>query len=171
MVETERQTLQLVGKLPDIVVVPVGVGSLAQAVVSYFKSMETTCGILTVEPETAACLKTSLGRGEITTISTEDTSMCGMNCGTVSSTAWPLLKHGVDASTTVSDTEAEIARRLLAENGFQVGPCSAATLAAVSKVSRSDIAKYALNLTGESVIMLLATEGPRRSRLPAKYDK
>ncbi len=161
MLETEQQTLQLTGKPPSLIVTPVGVGSLAQAVVSYYKSRKTTSSIVTVEPETAACLKTSLEKGQRTTLSTGDTSMCGMNCGTVSSIAWPLLKHGVDASITVSDKDAESSRCKLSDNGFQVGPCSAATLAAISKICKSPVAKDALDLNGESTIVLLATEGPR----------
>ena len=31
--------------------------------------------------------------------------MNGMNCGTVSTTAWEVLKHGVDVSVTVRDLE------------------------------------------------------------------
>ncbi len=161
MLEIEQQSLQLVGKPPDLIVVPVGVGSLAQAVVSHYKSRAARCSILTVEPETAACLKTSLEKGQMTTITTEDTAMCGMNCGTVSSIAWPLLKNGVDASITVNDTDAETSRCVLANNGFQVGPCSAAALAAMSKVSQNHTANSSLNINKESVIVLLATEGPR----------
>ncbi len=161
MVELEQQSLKLTGKSPDLIVVPVGVGSLAQAVVSYCKSRGITSSILTVEPETAACLKTSLEKGEMTTISTGDTSMCGMNCGTVSSIAWPVLKHGVDASITISDQETENSRCILSDNGFEVGPCSAATLAAVSKICRDRSAKDVLNINRESTIVLLATEGPR----------
>ena len=161
MLEIERQSLHLVRKPPDLIVVPVGVGSLAQAVVSYYKSRAARCSILTVEPETAACLKTSLEKGDMTTITTGDTVMCGMNCGTVSSSAWPVLKNGVDASITVSDVEAETGRRVLADNGFRVGPCSAAAFAAILKISLTHTAKASLNLEEESIIVLLATEGPR----------
>ena len=161
MVEIERQTVNTTGKPPDLIVAPVGVGSLAQAVVSFYKSRETTSTILTVEPETAACLITSLQKGRMTTISTQDTSMRGMDCGTVSSIAWPVLKHGVDASITVNDTEAEIHRRILSKNGFETGPCSAATFAAISAISRDHNARDALNINGKSTVVLLATEGPR----------
>lgn len=161
MRETEQQTFQLTGKTPSLIVVPVGVGSLAQAVVSFYKSRKTTSSILTVEPERAACLNTSLENGQMTTISTGETSMCGMNCGTVSSIAWPLLKDGVDTSITVSDKEAENSRCMLSENGFQVGPCSAAALAAISKICQSRVAKDVLAINGESTVVLLATEGPR----------
>ena len=161
MVEIERQTVELIGKPPDIIVVPVGVGSLAQAVVSYYKCREATSRILTVEPETAACLKTSLEKGQLITISTGETSMCGMNCGTISSIAWPLLRGGVDASITVSDTEAETSRRILGDIGLHVGPCSAATLAAISKISQGRDAQQALNINDDGIVVLLATEGPR----------
>ena len=161
LVEIEQQTWELSGKAPDLIVVPVGVGSLAQAVVSYYKSTKAMSRILTVEPETAACLKTSLEKGRVTTISTGETSMCGMNCGTVSSIAWPLLRDGVDASITVSDTEAEYSRQLLTHRGFQTGPCGAATLAAFSRFCRSASTKAALDINEESTVVLLATEGSR----------
>lgn len=87
--------------------------------------------------------------------------MCGMNCGTVSSIAWPLLKRGVDASVTVSDADAELSRCKLSDHGFQVGPCSAATFAAITKICKCPVAKDALDLNKGSTIVLLATEGPR----------
>ena len=80
MTEIDQQVKPLSGKGPDIVVVPIGVGSLAHAVIAHYKQKNRSTAILAVEPETAACLKVSLEEGRITTITTGDTSMCGMNC-------------------------------------------------------------------------------------------
>ena len=159
LTEVDQQLKPLHGEGPDLVVVPIGVGSLAHAVVGHYKQKGRRTMVLAVEPETAACLKTSLERGQITTIETGDTSMCGMNCGTVSSTAWPHLRSGVDACITVTDSEAAIAEDQLRDHEIYVGPCGAATLAAIFKVCENH--REELHLSEKSVLVLLATEGPR----------
>lgn len=88
--------------------------------------------------------------------------MSGMNCGTVSTLAWPLLRGGVDASVTVSDDQTEDAQRLLNVNlgmGLKVGACGAATLAALAVISLDQKARKSLDIGRDSVIVLLATEG------------
>jgi len=159
MHEIDQQTTQLLGKQPSIIITPVGVGSLAQAVVSHYKAQHHQATILAVEPDTAACLKTSLEKGVITSISTGNTSMCGLNCGTVSYTAWPYLRAGIDACLTITDQEAEEAQEMLKGFEISVGPCAAASLAALRKLRKDE--KEKLGVDGQSVVVLLATEGPR----------
>ena len=161
MLEIDSQISEATGMVvPDLLVVPVGVGSLAQAVVAHYKYKPDPPRVLTVEPDTAACLKTSLEMGRETTIETGNTNMCGMNCGTVSSLAWPYLKDGVDASITVSDEQAEAALMMLMEMGIKTGPCSAGTLAALLKACEKT-GRERLGLHEESCIVLFGTEGPR----------
>jgi threonine dehydratase len=87
------------------VVVPVGVGSLAHAAVLWYGP--TLTDIITVEPTTAACLRTSLLAGEITPIETGHTIMPGLNCGTVSHLAWPDLRGKIklENALVVGDDE------------------------------------------------------------------
>ncbi|KAG2416550.1 hypothetical protein HFD88_007765 [Aspergillus terreus] len=113
MVETDKQVRELTGSTVDLVVAPVGVGSFAQSVVSYWRSREHTCATVTVEPDSAACLLRSLISKAPTTVSTKDTIMAGLNCGTVSTIAWPVLRDGVEASIAVSDSETHAAVRRL----------------------------------------------------------
>ena len=160
MVEIDEQIESQAGRPPDLVVVPIGVGSLGQATIAHFKSQSRKTKILTVEPDTAACLKTSLERKERVTVETEDTTMCGMNCGTLSTIAWPILSAGVDASVTVSDVEAEEARNMLVEMNIEVGPCAASTLAALMKACKERSDK-GFHISSESLVVLLGTEGPR----------
>lgn len=160
MVEIDQQTKQQVGSTPDLIVVPIGVGSLGQAVVAHFKSRTPSAAVLAVEPDTAACLKTSLENGQMTTISTRYTTMCGMNCGTVSTLAWPVLRAGVDASITVADDEAKSAQDMLNDMQIPAGPCAAATLAALIKACGEETGIKSI-IGRESVIILLGTEGPR----------
>jgi len=161
MVEIDHQAQEQVGKAPDIIVVPIGVGSLGQAVAAHFKSRTPSAAVLAVEPDTAASLKTSLENGRITSIMTGNTTMCGMNCGTVSTLAWPVLRDGVDASITVTDAESKSAQDMLTEMQMSVGPCAAATLAALIKVCEGEAMGRSLHIRQDSVVVLLGTEGPR----------
>ena len=162
MLEVDRQVEAAVGQAPDLVVVPVGVGSLGQAAVVHFKSKKPLSLILTVEPDTAACLKSSLEKGERVTVKTADTNMCGMNCGTVSYRAWPILQKGVDLSIDVTDDEAREASTRLTDFGIMAGPCSAGTFAGAYKFAN---ARRKPDLLGQdAVIVILGTEGPRNWR-------
>jgi acetylornithine deacetylase/succinyl-diaminopimelate desuccinylase-like protein len=155
---TEIET-QLNGKPPDLVVTPVGVGSFAQAVVSHSKAAGRNTRVLAVEPDTAACLWKSLNSGASLPINTNSTIMSGMNCGTVSTNAWPILKSGVDASVTVSDIESHLAVEELLSLGVNAGPCGGSTLAALRYATSEGL--ESLGLTKDSVVVLLSTEGAR----------
>ncbi|KAI9870607.1 MAG: hypothetical protein M1830_004052, partial [Pleopsidium flavum] len=129
--EIDKQVLEIAGKPADLVVFPVGVGSLAQAVITHYKNPALLTALLAVEADTAACLLASLENGAMTSVSTGDTIMCGLNCGTISSIAWPMLRDGIDATATVTDVEAHHAVCHLQSLGSSVGPCGAAPLAAL----------------------------------------
>ena len=66
-----------------VVVVPVGVGSLAQAAVAHYRGDGRGAGtaLLAVEPDTAAWVVPSLIRGEPVSVVTGETIMAGLNCG------------------------------------------------------------------------------------------
>ena len=167
--ESDEQILEQTGRSSVThAFVPVGVGSIAQAATQHFKSSKRETGppkVITVEPTTAPSLKTSLEAGAIAPIPTEDTSMCGMNCGTVSTTAWPILKAGVDASVVVTDVEAHQAVQHLMAKGVKAGPCGAATLAALRRAALER--RDELVFDGTSVVVLYCTEGPREYDVPA----
>ncbi|KAF9262741.1 tryptophan synthase beta subunit-like PLP-dependent enzyme [Marasmius fiardii PR-910] len=143
---------------PTLVVVPVGVGSLAHSAVQFYRSKDLTSArgpspsILTVEPSTAACLNTSLHTGKSTSIQTTHTVMDGLNCGTVSYSAWPDLLSGVDLSVVVSDDEVIQAVEDLKALGVRAGPCGAAPLAALRALPDDVLDK-------STVVVLICTEG------------
>ncbi|MGH8829073.1 MAG: pyridoxal-phosphate dependent enzyme, partial [Jiangellaceae bacterium] len=88
----------------DLVVVPVGVGSLAQAAVRHYRSTQAAAPVvLSVEPRNAPAIIASLHAGEATSVETTHTIMAGLNCGTPSAIAWPYLEAGLDAAVTVSE--------------------------------------------------------------------
>jgi diaminopropionate ammonia-lyase len=145
---------------PDLVVVPVGVGSLAEAVVRHYRRPDTPRpSVLSVEPDSAACLLTSLLADEPVTVPTASTVMAGLNCGTVSSAAWPVLQAGCDAAVSVSDPDARRAVSDLRRLGVSSGPSGAATLAGVRAALSTPERRTALDLPADAVVVLLSTEG------------
>ncbi|MFJ4963357.1 diaminopropionate ammonia-lyase [Streptomyces sp. NPDC088729] len=150
---------------PDLVAVPVGVGSLAQAVVTHYRGSATDSSpaLLSVEPDSAACVLESLAAGKPVTVTTGGTSMAGLNCGTPSSLAWPSLHGGLDAAVAVSDAESARAANRLATLGVPSGPCGAAALAGVRTAltgAGGEERRRGLGLGDRSVVVLLSTEGP-----------
>ncbi|MEU3356028.1 diaminopropionate ammonia-lyase [Streptomyces sp. NPDC037389] len=150
---------------PGLVAVPVGVGSLAQAVVTHYRSRRDgrAPALLAVEPEAAAGLAASLAAGRPVTVATGGTTMAGLNCGTVSHLAWPVLRDGLDAAVTVTDAGSARAAADLASLGVPSGPCGAASLAGVRAAltgAGADARRAALGLGPASVLVLLSTEGP-----------
>jgi diaminopropionate ammonia-lyase len=151
---------EALGRLPDLVAVPVGVGSLAQAVVTHYRgALRRGTRVLTVEPDTAACVLTSLSTGQPAGVPTGDTVMAGLNCGTVSTLAWPVLRDGCDTAVTVTDDEALRASRDLAALGVSSGPCGAAPLAGARAALHDPGRRADLDLPDDAVVVLLSTEG------------
>ena len=147
------------GAGPDLVVIPAGVGCFAQSVVSHYRRDGYRPALLAVEPDTAACVGAALGSGEIVTVPTGATVMTGLNCGTVSELAWPVLAGGLDAAVTVTDRQSLDAVATLAAAGVDSGPCGAATLAGARAVCGDGDHRAALGLDADAVVVLLSTEG------------
>lgn len=160
----EQLAAQGVSEGPDLVSVPVGVGSLAQAVVTHYRSRPSgqAPALLSVEPEAAACVLESLTRGEPVSVTTGDTAMAGLNCGTPSSIAWPYLYGGLDAAVAIRDADSARAAADLAALDVSSGPCGAATLAGLRAAltgAGADERRTRLGLGPSSVVVLLSTEG------------
>jgi threonine dehydratase len=156
--------LHELGVKATILLTPVGVGSLAHAVVNFAKSEGRGIRVVALEPVNAACLHGNLRRGDSRSITTTATIMAGMNCGTVSPSSLPILKQGVDASVTVSEREAHEAVLYLQKHGVNGGPCGAGALAALRRVSAENPESVGLNR--DSIVVLLSTEGKREYIVP-----
>jgi diaminopropionate ammonia-lyase len=160
---------QLTGRGPGLVVVPVGVGSLAQAAVTHYRSRDADpapepAALLAVEPDSARAALSSLAAGRLVTAPTADTAMAGLNCGTLSSLAWPVLRHGLDAAVAITDPAAERAVSDLAAAGITAGPTGAAALAGARTALTGPGAaerRAALGVGPDSTVVLLSTEGGR----------
>ncbi len=146
---------------PDLIAVPVGVGSLAQAVVTYARSRsdEDWVRVLSCEPDTAACVLASLAVEEPVSITTGATVMAGLNCGTPSGLAWPALRDGLDAAVAISDEAAIAAVAALAEYGVRTGASGAAALAGAAACLDDPARRTELALPRDAVVVLLTTEG------------
>jgi diaminopropionate ammonia-lyase len=177
LAELDRQFAERDLPGPDLVSVPVGVGSLAQAVVTHYRrgglasagssgpgvlGGRSAPAILAVEPETAAGVLASLHAEARQSVVTGGTVMAGLNCGTPSSLAWPVLAGGLDAAIAVPDQLAIQAGADLAGLGVRSGPSGAASLAGVRAALTGPGAaarRAGLGVTGSSVVLLLSTEG------------
>ena len=137
---------------PDLVVVPMGVGSVAHAAVTHYRSGPVAPAVLGVEPSSASCVTTSLLAGELLSVPTGKTVMAGLNCGTPSTLAWPVLRSGLDYAVTVEDDAALQASADLAASGISSGPSGAATLAGLRA------ARDRLDLGPDSTVVLISTE-------------
>ena len=138
-------------------------GSLAEAVVRYHRRPGAPHpSVLSVEPDTAACVLTSLAAGEPVTVPTGSTVMAGLNCGTVSTSAWPVQRAGCDSAVAVTDNETRQAVADLGALGVSSGPSGAATLAGVRAALANPARRTALDLPGDAVVVLLSTEGNHR---------
>jgi diaminopropionate ammonia-lyase len=118
--------------------------------------------VLSVEPDTAACVLASLSARRPTTLTTAATVMAGLNCGTVSRSAWPVLQAGCDAAVAVSDADAGRAVADLGRLGVSSGPSGAAALAGVRAALGEPTRRAAVGLGEEAVVVLLSTEGNLR---------
>jgi len=151
------------GATPDLVAVPVGVGSLAEAVIRHYRHPGAAHpSVLSVEPDTAACVLASLAAARPVKVPTAATVMAGLNCGTVSRSAWPVLRAGCDAAVAVSDQDALRAAADLGRLGVSSGPSGAATLAGTRAALTEPARRAALGLGDDAVVVLLSTEGHTR---------
>ena len=144
----------------DVLVVPVGVGSLAAAAARFGASAGVP--VVGVEPETASCLGASLAAGRPTPVATPGTNMAGLDCAEVSTAAWPSLRSGIHGTIAVSDREAESAVRALASAGLAIGHSGAATVAALSALATEEGCaelRDAVGLGAGSRVLVVATEG------------
>jgi diaminopropionate ammonia-lyase len=152
--ETARQAIY------DLILVPVGVGSLAAAAARH--GAHIGAQVIGVEPATAACLSASLAHGVPTPVSTPGTAMAGLDCAEVSPAAWPSLRRGIAGAVTISDDEASAAMRELSANGLTIGESGAAPLAGIRALQNDEDCRGLrehLPINPLTRVLLIATEG------------
>lgn len=158
------ERLAVEGSVADLAVVPAGVGSLLQGALAHYRGERTggATRVMSVEPDSADCVRVSLNAGRMVAVETGTTVMAGLNCGTVSTLAWPYIAAGLDASVAVSDETALAAMADLAALGVMSGPCGGAGLAGLRRAltgSGADERRAHLGVDGQSTVVILVTEG------------
>ena len=148
---------------PDLVVVQIGVGSLAAAMVRHYRNGGGDKPLmLGVEPRGAACALESIRAGEPRSVpGPHGSAMAGLNCGTLSSIAWPLIRDGIDLFVSIGDEAAFDAMRMLAAEGVVSGESGASGLAGVLELARRrrNTLEDALGLGEGSSLLVISTEG------------
>jgi diaminopropionate ammonia-lyase len=146
---------------PDVVVVPIGVGALAAAAAAHFKGSPESPVVIGVEPSDAACMTASIQAGRPVTLSAPQRSaMVGLNCGTPSAVAWPIVSRGVDRFVVIDDEWAYGAVRALACAGIEAGETGAAALAGLTALQRSERDTGMGTAVPEgATVLVLVTEG------------
>ena len=146
---------------PDLVAAQIGVGALAASVVQHYRPRKAQ--IVGVEPTGAACVLASLASGRPVVLDGElRTIMAGLNCGTPSPLAWPLLQQGLSALVAIPDGRAEEAMRVLAEVGVEAGESGAAGLGGLLELLTGPHAQAnhtRLGVTNATRVLVINTEG------------
>ena len=161
--EIDEQLDDLAAPRPDVVLVQCGVGAFAAAVGMHHWGDDVRPTLVAVEPDDAACMLESLAAGRIVTVPGPHRSiMAGLNCGTVSLVAWPLLASTFDLCVTVDDERARAAMRLLAKAGIEAGESGGAGLAGLLALrSAPELAmlreRFAIGATAN--VLVFCTEG------------
>ncbi len=152
----------------DLVVVPAGVGSLLQGALAHYRSKPNLLStkVVSVEPVNAACIQASVEQQSPASVPTSTTVMAGLNCGTISSLAWPFVQNGLDGAIAITDEQDIVAAKDLAKMGVAAGPCGASGFAGLRSVLKNEEAKHALGLNGESTLIILITEGSDANPVP-----
>jgi diaminopropionate ammonia-lyase len=147
----------------DAVLIQIGVGALAAAAVQHYRRAGAPGlpALIGVEPCRAACVLESLAadRRLSLPVGADASIMAGLNCGTPSSAAWPLLREGLDACVAVGDARAREAMRALAADGIVSGESGAAGAAGLLELCAAGDARAALGLGPQACVLLVSTEG------------
>lgn len=147
----------------DAVLVQTGVGALAVAAVHHHRTDDDGRGgplLVVVEPDTADCVAASARAGHPVRVPGPHPSiMAGLNCGTVSQVAWPVLAAGIDAFVTVDDQQAADAMRALAAIGVVAGETGASGVAGLGQLVADGGPGTGGPLRAGASVLVLNTEG------------
>lgn len=174
--ELLHQGLDAMLPQPTVVIVPIGVGALAAAAATYFRSnswpVEQSSRppiLIGVEPDTANCLMASVEAGHLVEVPGPHRSvMAGLNCGMGSPVAWPWVSTGFDWFVAGGDDLATTGMQLLADHGIVSGESGACTVGALAALSAGAGRSHGLELSFDDVVLVLSTEGATD---PAYYER
>jgi diaminopropionate ammonia-lyase len=149
----------------DAVAVPIGVGALASAAVRHFRGRTCTAPVrlIGVEPLGSDCVLRSVRAGHPVIIAGPQTSiMAGLNCGTPSRLAWPLVAQGLDVLVAIDDDLARDAMRMLDQAGVTAGETGAAALGGLIALRAGHQARHVTRAAGlgpDARVLIICSEG------------
>ena len=154
-------TSQINDRKIDLILLQTGVGSWAASIISYvLNNWEDFPLFISVEPFSANCLFESIKVGKRVKVNNnQSTCMAGLDCGTVSTLAWQILKNSISASISISDNLTEEAMRILSnpikdDSVIIAGESGASGLGALIALKKNKEYNF-LNTN----ILLISTEG------------
>ena len=158
---------------PTHVFVPGGVGGLAAAVSAQMRSRygKDAPRLVVAEPDRAACLMASAEAGQITAVDGPlDTVMACLACGEPSLLAWQELERAAFGFVSVPDEAAVASMRALHKRQPRIvaGESAVAGLAALLLAGRDAFGRTALQLSEDSRVLVIGTEGATDPALHAK---
>lgn len=110
--------MEIIKELPlvDYILVPIGGGGLATGVSTLAKLLKPNVKVIGVEPSGAACMKASLEKGEVVTVSPVSTIADGTAVQTPGSKIFPYIRENIDEIITVEDDELIVSFLDMVEN-------------------------------------------------------
>ncbi|MHB1843292.1 MAG: diaminopropionate ammonia-lyase [Deltaproteobacteria bacterium] len=177
--ESARQLERAGSREPTLVLLQAGVGGLACAGTLFYWRRGRRPTLVSVEPLDADCLRESIAspEGEIREAKGRQNSiMAGLNCGTPSLVAWPVLRGGMDGFLAIDDGYAEEAMRTLAAGqggdptlvSGESGAAGLAGLLALRGEPGLAAARERLGLGSSTRVLVVSTEGATD---PESYER
>ena len=169
---------QLRKETVDVLFLQSGVGSWAASILGYIATQWNHPPVcISVESHSANSLYESIKTGNRVIVENNETTiMTGLNCASVSTLAWDILKNGLSGSMSITDELSEEAMRLLAypvsgDPSITAGESGASGLGGLiglSKTTKYKDLKDKFNLNKNSTILIINTEGDTD---PTNYKK
>jgi diaminopropionate ammonia-lyase len=163
--QMDEVTNQIKDKKIDLIFLQTGVGSWAASIISYIlNNWDYYPLFFSVEPFSANCLAESIkAKKRVKINKKESTSMAGLDCGTVSTLAWKILKNSISSSISITDSFTEEAMRVLSkpikgDSKIVAGESGASGLGALIALIKSN-KFYNNSLNENSNILIINTEG------------
>jgi diaminopropionate ammonia-lyase len=154
------------------------VGSWAASVIIYIlKQWQNQPLFIGVEPHSANCLFESIKAGHRVSVeSNVTTTMAGLNCGSVATLAWKILKNGLIGSISISDKLSEEAMKTLACPVLgdpviisgESGASGLGALIGLCKTNKFRTFKEKIYLNNSSKVLVINTEGDTD---PSNYQR
>ena len=143
-----------------------GVGGMAGAMVAGIaRYLSNVPKIITIEPDSAACVMESIKSGKIEKINiTRESLMGGMSCGEPSLVPWEILKKSVNYCISLPDEDIARTMKLLGNGNFSdekiiAGENSAPGLISLISSCEDQNIKEKLKLNNNSNVLVFGCEG------------